>query len=135
MPIRFQADADFNQIIVSAVAHRYQEIDVRTATAAGLKGLKDAGVLALAGRDGRVLITHDHSTMPRHFEEFIRGNAESGTHHRPTESPGSRSRRCSQSDLGSDAARAVDQPDRLPAHLKQQAGGQEEGLTVEINRF
>ena len=57
MPIRFQADADFNQIIVSAVAHRYQEIDVRTATAAGLTGLKDAEVLALAGRDGRVLIT------------------------------------------------------------------------------
>jgi hypothetical protein len=35
-PIRFQADADFNQIIVSAVARRYPEIDVRTATAAGL---------------------------------------------------------------------------------------------------
>ena len=28
---------------------------------------------------------HDHSTMPRHFEEFIRGNAESGTHHRQEE--------------------------------------------------
>ena len=37
MPIRLQADADFNQIIVSAVARRYQEIDIRTATAAGLK--------------------------------------------------------------------------------------------------
>src|ERR1700730_4473433 len=31
MPIRFQADADFNQIIVSAVTHRYQQIDVRPA--------------------------------------------------------------------------------------------------------
>jgi len=39
MPIRFQADADFNQIIVSAVVRRHQEIDVRTATVAGLAGL------------------------------------------------------------------------------------------------
>jgi len=78
MPIRFQADADFNQIIVSAVARRYPEIDLRTATVAGLAGLKDADVLALAGRDNRVLITHDHSTMPRHFGEFIRTTPSSG---------------------------------------------------------
>ena len=72
MPIRLQADADFNQIIVSAVARRYPEIDFRTATAAGLAGLKDAEVLAVAGRDGRVLITHDHATMPKYFGESIR---------------------------------------------------------------
>ena len=29
-------------------------------------------MLALAARDSRVLVTHDHSTMPRHFGEFIR---------------------------------------------------------------
>jgi hypothetical protein len=52
MPIRFQADADLNQIIVSAVARRYPEMDIRTATVAGLAGLKDAEVLALAARDG-----------------------------------------------------------------------------------
>jgi predicted nuclease of predicted toxin-antitoxin system len=72
MPIRIQADADVNQIIVSAVARRYPEIDFRTAAVAGLAGLKDAEVLALAARDSRVLITHDHSTMPRHFGDFIR---------------------------------------------------------------
>ena len=72
VPIRLQADADFNQIIVSAVARRYPEIDFRTATAAGLAGLKDAEVLAVAGRDGRVLVTHDHATMPKYFGEFIR---------------------------------------------------------------
>jgi hypothetical protein len=37
MPIRFQADADVNQIIVSAVARRYPEMDIRTAAVAGLK--------------------------------------------------------------------------------------------------
>ena len=53
MPIRFQADADFNQIIVSAVLRRYPEIDFRTATAAGLAGLKNPDVLAVAGREAR----------------------------------------------------------------------------------
>jgi hypothetical protein len=78
MPIRFQADADFNQIVVSAIARQHPEIDFQTATAAGLAGLKDADVLALARRDSRVLITHDHSTMPRHFGEFIRVSASPG---------------------------------------------------------
>lgn len=35
MPIRFQADADLNQIIVSAVVRRVPGIDFRTAMAAG----------------------------------------------------------------------------------------------------
>jgi hypothetical protein len=115
----FQADADFNQIIVSAVARRYPEIDLRTATVAGLAGLKDAEVLALAGRDTRVLITHDHSTMPRHFRGVHSGDAESGKRRRPTESPGSRCGRNSRTHLGGNAARGVDQPDRLPPNLKQ----------------
>jgi hypothetical protein len=63
MPIRFQADADLNQIIVTAIVRRFSEIDFRTATAAGLTGLKDADVLALTARDGRVLVTHDQTTI------------------------------------------------------------------------
>jgi hypothetical protein len=78
MPIRFQADADFNQIIVSAVVRRFPEIDIRTATAAGLAGLEDTEVLALAARDGRILVTHDHTTMPRHFNDFIRSTPSPG---------------------------------------------------------
>jgi hypothetical protein len=71
MSIRFQADADFNQHIVSAVLRRVPEIDFRSAVAAGLAGVEDKDVLALAARDGRLLLTHDHRTMPRHFAEFI----------------------------------------------------------------
>jgi predicted nuclease of predicted toxin-antitoxin system len=63
MPIRFQADADLNQAIVSAVARRVPAIDFRTATSAGLTGLKDQDVLAVAARDGRVLVTHDQATI------------------------------------------------------------------------
>ena len=71
MPIRFQADADLNQIIVSAVVRRVPAIDFRTATSAGLADLKDRKVLAVAARDARILVTHDQATMPRHFREFL----------------------------------------------------------------
>jgi Domain of unknown function (DUF5615) len=78
MPLRFQADADLNQIIVAAVVRRVREIDFRTATAAGLAGLADPEVLAVAARDDRILVTHDQTSMPRHFGEFIRSNRSAG---------------------------------------------------------
>lgn len=59
MPIRFQADADLNQIIVSAVVRRVPALDFRTATTAGLSSLNDQQVLAVATRDGL------HSGEPR----------------------------------------------------------------------
>ena len=65
MPVRFQADADLNQIIVSAILRRVPALDFRTATAAGLAHLKDLEVLTLAARDGRILVTHDQTTMPK----------------------------------------------------------------------
>jgi hypothetical protein len=36
-----------------------------------LTGRFDPEVLAAAAHDGRVLLTHDHKTMPRHFGDFI----------------------------------------------------------------
>ena len=78
MPIRYQADTDLNQIIVSAVVRRVPAIDFRTATTAGLAGLKDQEVLAVAARDGRLLVSHDQTTMPRHFAEFIRSHRSPG---------------------------------------------------------
>jgi hypothetical protein len=71
MRLRFQADADLNQVILHAVMRREPALDFPTAEAAGLAGLCDPAVLALAARDGRVLVTHDQKTMPRHFAAFI----------------------------------------------------------------
>jgi predicted nuclease of predicted toxin-antitoxin system len=71
MILRFQADAELNQIILHAVVRRAPALDFQTAAAAGLAGLRDPEVLALAARDGRVLVTHDQTTMPRHFAAFI----------------------------------------------------------------
>ena len=78
MPIRFQADADLNQIIVAAIVRRFPEIDFRTATAAGLAGIKDPDVLALSAHEGRVLVTHDHTPMPTHFGAFIQATMSPG---------------------------------------------------------
>jgi predicted nuclease of predicted toxin-antitoxin system len=71
MILRFQADADLNQIILHAVVRRAPALDFQTAAAAGLAGVRDPEVLALAARDGRVLVTHDQKTMPKHFAAFI----------------------------------------------------------------
>lgn len=71
MKIRFQADADLNQLILFATVRREPAIDFQTALAAGLANLSDTEVLAMAAREGRVLVTHDQRTMPRRFAEFI----------------------------------------------------------------
>jgi hypothetical protein len=78
MAVRFQADADLNQIIVSAVVRHEPAIDFRTALAAGLAGVADREVLTLAARGRRLLVTHDRATMPRHFREFIRSQHSAG---------------------------------------------------------
>lgn len=71
MKVRFQADADLNQIILLATIRREPEIDFQTAAASDFQGLEDPEVLARAAKDGRVLVTHDRKTMPRHFANFI----------------------------------------------------------------
>ena len=71
MKIRFQADADLNQIILLATVRREPSIDFQTAEAAGLVRRRDSAVLTMAAREGRMLVTHDQKTMPRHFAEFI----------------------------------------------------------------
>lgn len=71
MKVRFQADADFNEDIVSGVVRREPSIDFQTADEANLWGLPDAEVLALAAQEERILVTHDRRTMPHHFAEFL----------------------------------------------------------------
>ena len=78
MRVRFQADADLNQIIVLALQRREPQIEFQTAGTAGLAGLDDATVLALAAHGRRVLVTHDQSTMPEQFSKFIAEHQSSG---------------------------------------------------------
>ncbi len=78
MKVRFQADADLKHAIVSATLRHEPAIDFQSAIAADLAGRADSDVLAIAARDGRVLVSHDHRTMPAHFGEFIRKHRSPG---------------------------------------------------------
>jgi hypothetical protein len=68
--VRFLADADLNKTIVSGVLRREPSTDFLTAQAAGLRGMNDPQVLALAAERERVLVSHDAGTMPAHFRAF-----------------------------------------------------------------
>ena len=69
MKVRFLADADLNKAIVSGVLRREPSLDFLTAQAAGLRGMGDPEVLALAEHQ-RILVSHDVSTMQGHFRAF-----------------------------------------------------------------
>ena len=61
-----------------AVRRRAPEIDFQSAHEAGSHGLDDDVVLALAAREGRMLVSHDRRTMPRHFADFISNRTSAG---------------------------------------------------------
>ena len=79
MSIRYQADNDLNRHIVAATFRKEPSIDFRTAQQAKLDGLDDAAVLQRAAAEGRILVSHDKRTMPRHFASFLtQGNTTPG---------------------------------------------------------
>jgi hypothetical protein len=78
MKIRFQADADLNEDIVTGILRRQPAIDFQTATTAGFRSLSDLEVLTRACREGRILVSHDRRTMPAAFAEFLRSNNSPG---------------------------------------------------------
>ena len=76
--VRFQADADLKQSIVSGVLRRQPGIDFKSANLADLVGKMDQQVLAIASQSGRVLATHDRKTMPAEFGKFIEAETSFG---------------------------------------------------------
>jgi len=69
--IKFLADASLNQAIVSGVLRAEPLIDFLTASAGRLAGVADDEVLAIASREGRIVVTHDIKTMPFYFAQFL----------------------------------------------------------------
>jgi hypothetical protein len=78
MKIKFQADADLRYPIVSGVKRREPLIDFKTANESQLEGAPDWEVLAGAADEGRMLVSHDVNTMPKHFAEFIKTRTSPG---------------------------------------------------------
>jgi len=75
--IRFLADASLRDAIVSGCLRREPAIDFLSANDANLAGIPDPEVLALAAAEGRILVTSDLKTMPRHFGEFLEAGSSS----------------------------------------------------------
>ena len=78
MKIRFQADADLRQPIVTGLKRREPAVDFKAAQESGLTDLDDAAVLGICANEGRLLVSHDVSTMPEHFARFIESQTSSG---------------------------------------------------------
>ena len=88
MKVRYQADNDLKKTILDGIRRREPAVDFRSAQAAGLDSVRDPDVLRRAAVDGRILVSHDVSTMPASFEQFIgSGNRSPGLFLVPQRTP------------------------------------------------
>jgi hypothetical protein len=69
--LRLATDEDFNNRILRGLLRRRPDLDIVRAQDAGLAGRSDAEVLEWAAREGRVLLTHDVTTMKQSVEERV----------------------------------------------------------------
>ncbi len=74
--VRFLADASLHNAIVTGCLRREPAIDFLSAHEARLEGVPDPEVLAFATHQGRILVTSDLRTMPRHFGNFLEANGQ-----------------------------------------------------------
>ena len=75
---RFLADENLNAKIIAGLLRREPTTDFLRASAAGLLGLSDPEVLAVAAQAGRILVSHDRETMTGHFTRFIEDSPSPG---------------------------------------------------------
>jgi hypothetical protein len=72
--IKLATDEDFNNRILRGVLRRNPRLDIRRKQDAGLGRADDPQVLAWAASEGRVLLTHDASTLIAYaYERVLRG--------------------------------------------------------------
>ena len=72
--LRFAADENFNGDIVRGLLRRNPKLDIVRIQDVGLSGTDDASVLQWAANQGRVIVTHDISTLATHaFDRIAAG--------------------------------------------------------------
>jgi hypothetical protein len=70
--LKYLSDEDFDNRIVRGLLLRKPDLDVIRVQDVGLLHATDPEILACAASEGRVVLTHDVSTMPRHIEARIK---------------------------------------------------------------
>lgn len=78
MRIRFQADANLDPDIVRGLYRREPAIDFALTQGVIRDALPDSEVLRLAADAGRVLVSRDVRTMPKHFNAFVASHQSPG---------------------------------------------------------
>ena len=66
------ADENFNNDIVRGLLRRLPDLDIVCLRDVGLSGADDPSVLSWAAQEGRVLLTHDVTTITRHAYDRVR---------------------------------------------------------------
>ena len=69
--LRFAADENFNGDIIRGLLRRKPDLDVVRMQDVGLSGADDGTVLEWAALQGRVVITHDVSTLTKHAYDRV----------------------------------------------------------------
>lgn len=69
--LRLLADNDINHKLLRGLRRRLPNIDVVTARSIGLSHAPDPELLEWATQAGRIIITHDHRTIPGHVRDRI----------------------------------------------------------------
>lgn len=67
--LRFACDENFNNVIVRSLQNRVPELDLVRLQDTEIAGADDNKVLEWVAANGRILLTHDLRTIPRHFYE------------------------------------------------------------------
>ena len=71
MRVRFLADANLNQKIVAGLLRREPAIDCGLPQAMIPERMNDPDILDLAHSSGRIVLSHDVTTMPRWFDQCV----------------------------------------------------------------
>ncbi len=72
--LRLAADENFNGDIVRGLLRRNPKLDIVRVQDVGLSGADDPSVLQWAADQGRVIVTHDISTLAKHaFDRIAAG--------------------------------------------------------------
>ena len=70
--LRLAADENLNRDIVRGLLRQKSELDIVRIQDVGLSGANDPTVLAWAAGEGRVLLTHDVTTLTHHAYDRVR---------------------------------------------------------------
>lgn len=70
--LRFAADENLNNDVVRGLLRRVPELDIIRIQDTHLGGADDPSVLAWAALEGRILLTHDVTTITRYAHDRIR---------------------------------------------------------------